>query len=392
MTLRPFTLQDHQAVNSLLRQMWWPARSEAGWRWLETNPTHDADDPFGWVAEDKNGQVAAFTGNFIQRYWRAGRPMRAATGHSIVVTKGARGASRTLIKACMGQRDLAMAFALNANAVSQPLYDRHGLKPFPNETHALKLSWPTAPEALAAGWLLRRVAMPFPKLVRALGEQMMNRRVGRVDYGRLPEGVTPLTDLGDASAYAAFWDTLKQEDRLLADRSPATVRWRLADPDLTQAPILLAAWGEGRITGVCWAAVSKLDPLAPPVLEIIDLEALSGATRAIPALMTAVRGMARACGAAKVRLQVVSPLQLERLGAHRDNARTEGGWGHAHVAFFDEGLDQAWSPTPFDSDYSFCLRPAPIPAPRLPQRTVDGIAAERRRWSRPAALATVRTA
>lgn len=97
------------------------------------------------------------------------------------------------------------------------------------------------------------------------------------------------------------------------------------------------------------------------MLEIIDLETLEGHADAAPALMTALRRAARAMGAAKLRMQTVTPLMLQRLGDLAGAARREGGWGHCHVRFQEDAPDPAlWSPTPYDGDYAVCLRPVPL--------------------------------
>ncbi|MDP1777876.1 MAG: N-acetyltransferase, partial [Brevundimonas sp.] len=109
--------------------------------------------------------------------------------------------------------------------------------------------------------------------------------------------------------------------------------------------------------------MAKSNILEPPVLEILDLEALADDAEAIPALMKGLRGAAEQMGAAKLRIQMVSPRMLERLGDLSRRARREGGWGHCHVRFAPGGPDQTlWSPTPYDGDYAMCLRPVPARA------------------------------
>ena len=156
---------------------------------------------------------------------------------------------------------------------------------------------------------------------------------------------------------------MRGEGRLLADRSPEVIRWRLADPDLTDPPLILAFNRGAGITGYAMAMMAKSNILEPPVLEILDLEALADEVTAIPALMDARKGAARRMGAAKLRIQMVSPRLLERLGDTGRQARREGGWGHCHVRFASGGPDPAlWSPTPYDGDYAMCLRPVPARA------------------------------
>lgn len=364
MTVRPIRPEDYDAVNALHRSVWWPERSVAGWRWLESNPARrDIDAPVGWVVEDAAGRVTAFVGNLVQRFRHGERRLHGATGFSIVVAPGAQGQSRGLIRAVMNQPRVFSTYTFNANPIAAALYPLFGLKAFPTPGD-LKLAWIVDPVACAAGRGLRRLVARFPGLAAPLGERLMNPRLTRRAPLVLPEGVEALTDLGDRSDYAAFWRALSAEDRVLADRSPAVLRWRLSDPDQTLSPVLLAFRRAGRITGYAMAILGKGNAIEAPFLEIIDLEALAGEPDAVRVLTQALIDNARGLGAAKVRLQVASADLLERLGALAQSGRREGGWGHCHARFAADAPDPAlWTPTPFDGDYAICIRPPPVRTP-----------------------------
>lgn len=364
MTLRPFASSDIDAVNALHHDVWWPERSQAGWRWLEANPARaDIDAPSGWVIEDRHGVPAAFIGNLIQRFWQDDRLNHAAMGFSIIVPPTVRGASRSLIRAVIDQPDVFAAYTFNANSRSAPLYARHGMVAWPPRTHDLKLSWIIDPIDCLHSRFLREAVRRAPSLTDPYRERFMNRRLGSPRATRLPSRVSALSlaDPDQVSDYATFWATLKTEGRLIADRSPEILNWRLSDPDQKTPPIMLAFRRDGVITGSAMAVMAKASPIEPAVLEIIDLVALEGEAQALPALMQALITEGRARGAAKVRLQVVGEEMLRRLGPWATGARREGGWGHGHVRFNPGGPDHhAWSPTPFDADHAFCQRPLPM--------------------------------
>lgn len=363
MIVRCFQLSDVHRVNQLHRSVWWPERSPEGWRWLHDNPARRAlNAPAGWVLEDEDGRPAAFLGNFIQRFWTGDRPQYGATGFSVIVPPDQKGRSRDLMGIFVEQPGCFARYTLNANARSSPLYQRFGMIAWPARTHALKLSWIINPAACLYSRGLRALVAREPRAARWLGEQLMPlRRAARpVETSELANGVSGLNDLSDHSPYARFWTALRGQGRLTADRSPAMLRWRLSDPDLTIRPFHLAHRREGEITGHALALLGKGNSIEPPTLEIIDLEALDRDRAAIPALVAALLRLAPSLGAAKVRLQVVTECALRDLGDLAHKARREGGWGHCHVAFAPdvEGADD-WRPTPFDGDYSFCVRPLP---------------------------------
>ena len=361
-SIRPIDANDHGAINALHRFVGWPERSEAGWAWLAGNPARlETDAPAGWLLEAADGEPCGFTGNFVQRFHHGDRIHHGVTGFSIIVTPRARGSSRKLLTAFNAQPGMFAAYTFNANPTSAPLYKRHGMVAWPPGTHDLKLSWRVDALACAKGRVWREIDRRAPRLTQARHERMLNGRLHEPESLDLPAGVALLTDLQDRSRFADFWEALKGEGRLIADRSPAALRWRLADPDLTLRPLLLAYNRGKAIGGYAMAMMSKGNPIEPPMLEIIDLVALQDAPEAIPALMQALLQNARSLGAAKLRIQTVSPEMLRRLGSLVDNARREGGWGHCHVKFGPDAPGAAiWSPTPFDGDYGICLRPVPV--------------------------------
>lgn len=362
--VRPFHFDDHEAVNALHRAVGWPARSPAGWAWLADSPARlETRAPAGWLLEAGDGEACGFTGNFVQRFHHGDQILHGATAFSLIVRPRARGRSAALLEAFSTQSGLFARYVFNANPLSSPLYRRHGMVAWPPETHDLKLSWRVDPLACAGGRLWREIDRHAPRLTEPRTERLLNPRLHDPEALDLPTGVAVLTDLTDRSRYADFWEALKAEGGLIADRSPTLLRWRLADPDLTLRPLLLAFNRGRRITGYAMAMMSKGNPIEPPMLEILDLMTLQDEPRAIPALMQALLTNARKLGAAKLRIQMVSRNLLRRLGPLAHTARREGGWGHCHVKF-EAGAPGVgtWSPTPFDGDYGICLRPVPVAA------------------------------
>ena len=368
MPVRQFAPADIPRVDDLHRSVGWPVRSDAGWEWLSQNPArHAVGAPSGYVLADDQDRPTAFLGNLVHAFRQGERTVYGATGFSLIVPPEKAGRSRGLVKALMTQPGMFAHYTFNANPAAARIYDRIGLEPWPVGTHALKLSWIIDPLVCAAGRGLRQIDDRWPDLAPRLGERLMNRRLGQGRSLRLPAGVTALTDVTDNSPYAAFWQALVAEGRLVADRSPAMLRWRLENPDVTTAPLALIWSHQGQVAGHALAVLAKDNTLSPPVLEIVDLIALDGRPDAVPTLMQALIDAAPTLGAAKVRLQVVSPRLLSQLDGWERRARREGGWGHGHATFAADGLDPAdWSPTPLDGDYLICLRPVPISRAPVP--------------------------
>ncbi len=363
MLIRPFTPDDTEALAELHRSVGWSARSAAGWRWLAEDPgRHRQDAPLGWLAVDDHDRPLACLGNFIQTFRLGDQTLYAATGHSIIVSPAGRGLAPSLIRTLMGQAGVFAFYTFNANARAAPLYRRHRLKPWPVTTHTLKLSWPLKRWPRVVSRLLRMADDRAPRALAAVLDRIpepLTPRPHPVRASDLSAGVSPLTAPWETPAYETYWQALVDEGRLVSDRSSAMLRHRLGDPDRVREPVLLAARDGDIIVGHAWAELAKPSVIDPPVLEIVDLMALNGAPGTLDRLMTALMVTARRLDAAKVRLHLVSPDMLDRLGTWADRARREGGWWHAHARFEPGAPDpDLWQPTPYDADYGFCLRPA----------------------------------
>ncbi|MDI7775698.1 N-acetyltransferase [Asticcacaulis sp. EMRT-3] len=362
MQVREIIHNDHDAVNALWGQVWWPTRSEAGWRWLAANPVlRERPAPQGWVIEDKDGRIAAVLGALAQRYWRGHEVCYGLTGHSLVVSPHLRGASRHLITRIISEPGFTACYTLNANILSHRLYGRFGFRAPPAAVADRKLAWVIDPLVCMTARALRHALDGRPRLARRVGEQLRPKaRLWRDPVFKLPHDVTTFQP---GAAYAEFWTRLRDEGGWLADRGPHVLEWRLQDPDLTTAPVMLAFQRGGEILGYACAMFAKENPIEPLVLEIIDLQALNTAPLAVARLMDALMAVARQGGAAKLRLGMLSPRLHSQLGPHAVTARSEGGWQHAHVRIAPNAPDlTSWAPTPYDGDLFMSLRPPPRPS------------------------------
>ncbi|MBX3479884.1 MAG: N-acetyltransferase [Caulobacter sp.] len=363
--IRPFQLADGPAVNALCDWAWWPQRSQTGWKWLADGPpgARDASDPgpAGWVCE-QSGEVRAFLGNFVQRFHFGTEVLRGASGHTFLALPSARGAGRTLLRQLAEQQGRFAIYLFNANAISASRYVHHGLNPWPEATHQVKYSWwVDLPGVVSERLLWKLSELRGFDGVRAGGERFITERLrtGQI-AGTLP-GVRVLDEIDDR--FDDLWARLQGDGRLLAARDAASLRWRLSDPELTRRPVILGYETGGRLAGYLLAFFAKQTEIERPSLDIVDLIATREAEpEAIPALVQTLVDNTRLLGAVRVRLQTVSP-RLDELLIGLPGARRTQTHGHCH-ARFAEGLSaeaiNAWHATPYDGDYSFCLRPPPL--------------------------------
>lgn len=365
--LRPFHLDDAPAINALCDWAWWPQRGDAGWRWLAEGPPGAREGldsgPAGWVCE-RDGQVVAFLGNFVQRFHFGDEVLRGASGHTFLAHPSAKGAGRLLLRALAEQPGRFGIYLFNANAISSGRYRHYGLDPWPSTTHHVKYSWWVD----LPGVISERLLWKFSDLrgfegVRGGGERFISDRLRHGSVTRTRPGVRVLAEGDLDERFDDLWARLQTDGRLLAARDAASLRWRLADPELTRRPVLLAYEAGGRLTGYLLAFFAKQTEIERPSLDIVDLIATRDTeATAIPALVQTLVDNTRDLGAVRVRLQTVSP-RLDELLVGMPGARRTLTHGHCHARFAEglggEAID-AWHATPFDGDYSFCLRPPPL--------------------------------
>ncbi|HYE45132.1 MAG TPA: N-acetyltransferase [Caulobacter sp.] len=367
--LRPFRLDDAPAVNSLCDWAWWPQRSEAGWAWLAEGPpgARGPEDvgPPGWVCE-KDGQVVAFLGNFVQRFRYGEEILRGASGHTFLAHPGAKGAGRMLLRAFAEQPGRFAIYLFNANAISATHYRHYAIDPWPETTHTVKYRWwVDLPAAIGERLLWKISELRGFEGVRARGERFISDRLRAGEVTRFRPGVRLLAESEVDERFDELWVRMTADGRLLAARDGASLRWRLADPDLTRRPVILGYEQDGRLTGYLLAYFAKQTEIERASLDIVDLVATAETEAvAIPALVGTLVSNARDLGVVRVRLQTVSP-GLDEILSPLAGAQRIVTHGHCH-ARFAEGLPagalEAWQVTPYDGDYSFCLRPPPLAA------------------------------
>lgn len=365
-SIRPIRMEDAAEISALLDWAWFAPRSEAGWRWLCRTPrSREARAvPVGYVAEDSAGRVGGVFGLFVQDYISSRGDAIGGTGHSLIVHPRLKGASQALIDAALDHTALFGVTVLNGNERAAPLYARHGFEPWPVERGDLTLVWITDPLAVlaerAARGRLERQGAEAPRPA----ERFMRDRVFHTELQRLGPRTVVLSGSDIDDRFDRFWDDLAGEGRLTARRDAAAWRWRLADPDRTRDPILLAWMDGGEIGGLLLAQMSKVNEIQCPTLEVIDLVALAPfARQAAPELMSGLLRNAARLGAARARMGVATE-EMERLLAPVPGMLRRRAHVHGHVRFASGGADLAadWRLTAYDGEHGFCHRHPPRPA------------------------------
>lgn len=348
--LREVIPADWKSLNDLHRWAWFPERSQSGWEWV-----HGFGQGYpGWVLEDDHG-VCGCLGNIRQDYSLLDARLVAATGYSLIVLPRASGGSRLLLDAFRSQPGVFTTSIFNSNARAAPIYSREGFKSFPSEWADAKVVWPLAPMTMVSERIIRSVYRN-----RRPSRDLFHRSHDKSPTRYAPS-ILALNPWSDDVAIDRFFAELSCEGSLIADRSAQALQDRFSDPDITQAPTLYG-WFEGdRLSAIALGQLGKMSECEAPILDIIDIAWLEpGGNAAATALLAQFKIYGRRAGASRMRLSLVN-------SATADVARRVPGsvlrrrHVHGHTSFVSsDGHDHRWSPTPYDGDFGFCLRPPPV--------------------------------
>ena len=347
--LRTVLPADWKSLNDLHRWAWFPERSQAGWDWM-----HGLGQGYpGWVLEDDEG-VCGYLGNIRQDYALLDARLVGATGYSLIVLPRARGGSRFLLEAFRGQPGVFATSIFNSNARAAPIYAREGFTAFPAGWGDAKIVWPLAPMTILSERIARslyRNRRPSRELFHGARDLAPAPRVARLS------ALDPWTD---AAAINQFSAELRSGGPLIVDRSARALQDRFSDPDRSESP-LLYGWREGdRLSAMALGQLGKMSECEAPILDIIDLAWLEpDGAAAATALLVQLKTHGRRAGASRMRLSLVNDATAAvARNVPGGMVRRRHIHGHA-VLVADPGLEPLWSPTPYDGDFGFCLRPPP---------------------------------
>ena len=364
-TIRPVTEEDFGALQQLQESVWFPVRSEAGWRWLFQENPDQGDLPGGLVyADNDTNDVGAFIGMTRLAFMRAGEELFGGFGHTLIARPGTGGAGLRLAAGTTRRLDGFAAYTLNNNEYAIPVYKALHGRPLHPESASKTAYWVTNPWLYIKSGFGRRIhSFMNYKFATKIGERMANLKPPPADL-ELPEHVKRIEDpLSPSSDLSEFANRLGAEDFITSRRDHTRLRWKLSDPDQSQKPLMwIYDRGDG-VEGWLIARVTKESEIAAPTLTIIDLISLSSSTHdALPALVDAAIDASRSMGAARLLLPHFTPETAEALKQRMQDGVVRETYPHAHILGLDmtaSEIEKCWRTSPFDGDYFFALRQPP---------------------------------
>ncbi len=276
--------EDADIVQDLLEKDHWPRRSRHGWQWaLADNPARvQLQAPTGWVLTADDAVVGCLA-NVPHLYHWQGQALAAATCTYFYVEPPWRGQASALMRAFFLQKNVQLFFSASANTFGAPFYRLFKANPTQDPGVNLNLIWLGCPVSFARQALNRFRLGRVPLLAQGLGSLVRGfaRLSGR---GMVPvSGVQARVStvrLGEIDhRLDTFWSQLRKGPGMHLDRSAATVRWRMSDPDIHEdLGLLVLETPDGTVLGTAMLMNRHNFPGATPRAIVLDWSLLHTCT------------------------------------------------------------------------------------------------------------------
>jgi hypothetical protein len=316
--------------------------------------------PIGWVLE-ADGKIVGYLGNISQIYRYGDRTLKAVTASGFVVEPAYRGVSISLISAFYRQAGVDLYLnttaievvgkinrAFKAASLPQPDYDAvlfWVLRPF-SSTRAILLELEMGRTLSYVGGLLGSIALGLDSFFRRRGP-----RSGATRYALSEIGVT---EIGEE--FESVWmEKVGEGIRLLADRTPATLKWHFDIPGDDGTVRVLCCRANGKLVGYAIVRNDGIRRKGPRRTVIADMLAINDDPEILRSLFVAVYDHAKRAGSHIVEVLGFPPNIRQLCFPWNPYLRKYPACPYYYKAVdpdLHKALSQgsAWYATPFDGD------------------------------------------
>ena len=366
-SLREARMGDCAAVVALMQRNGLVVNSTTRrWAWLwHDNPAVAGmreSMPIGWVLENGNG-IVGYLGNLPLAGRFNGKMLRIAAARGFAVDPGTRGNSLRLAAAFFSQKGADLLLNTSANAAAASVFGLCKAGVLPQADYNNVLLWVLKSRPFAESYLRKFGKAPWlaklaaPALaVPIAAEGMVRRRALRSDSsGHIVDVLEP-GKVGEE--FDVLWAAIVQTrpNRLLADRSAATLRWHFnRDHAPERHASLLALRVGGTLAGYAAITRENSEQLGLKRSRISDLVAKDDDVGVIDALLAASYEYASAEGSHALELVGFPRVVRERAlrgNPHSYRLPSQPYWYKALDPTLASDLEQerAWYGSPYDGD------------------------------------------
>ena len=256
--VREAQFSDFTAVTELKRRWGLVPDSLENWERLwRCNPAlgrMKSGLPIGWVLEAQ-GRVVGYLGNISLPYRYGDRTLIAVAASGFVVEPAYRAVSLSLIAAYYRQKSVDLYLSSTAIEAVGKIARAFKSDPLPQEDYETVLFWVLRPYPFARAVAKKLNLRPsLAHLGAVLGslvigtDKIVQRRWPRRSSTALAVTEISVSEIGDD--FQALWtEKLSEGPRLLADRSPAALRWHFEIPGDQGTTRVLCCHKSGMLSG-----------------------------------------------------------------------------------------------------------------------------------------------
>lgn len=256
--VREAVLSDFEAVAELKQRWGMAADSVENWsRLWRQNPAlvhAPRQRPIGWVLE-AGSKIVGYIGNISLLCRYGDRTLSAVTAHGLVVEPSYRGVGVSLNSAFFRQKAVDLYVCTTTIPAVGKISAALKADPLPQSDYWTVLFWVLRPSAFANS-MMKKLAIksPLSKTGGALGSLAI--AADRSFRGRRPKQSSKLLNVTEISVgeigddFQALWiDKVREQPRLLTDRSAAALRWHCEIPGDRGITRVLCCSKNGRLFG-----------------------------------------------------------------------------------------------------------------------------------------------
>jgi len=270
--LREARFSDFKAVNELKCRWGLSPDSlenwERLWRWNPALAHMPFERPIGWVLEAE-GRVVGYLGNISLRYRYGSTTLTAVAGSSLAVEPPYRVASFSLNAAFYRQESVDLFLTTTAIEAVGKIARAFKCDPLPQSDYDTVLFWVLRPYAFSQGLMkkLRLGGVPSRvggalAAVAFAADQAIRRPSPKISPTGLVVKEIGVNEIGND--FEALWaQKLNETPRLIADRSPESLRWHFDVPGDKGSARVLCCYDRQELLGY---AVMRSD-LTPDALR-----------------------------------------------------------------------------------------------------------------------------
>jgi hypothetical protein len=327
----------------------------------------EIERPIGWVLE-ADGAVVGYLGNISLLYRYGDRELTAVTAHGLVVDPPYRAMGVTLVAAFFRQKGIDLFVSTSAIEAVGKIALAFKSSRLPQPDYETALFWVLRPYSFARGLMKKLELDPAPARI---GSIVAALAIGanKIVCGRWPRRASTsftideigIDHIGDD--FQTLWNEKQKKGcRLLADRSPATLRWHFEIPGDRGCVRVLCCYNNGELAGY---AVVRSDTNQENGLRtsiIADLVARNDDPEVVRALWVAAYDHARDAGSDTLEVLGFPPA-IRGVGAEWNPYRRK----YPACPFYYKAADTelhktladgaAWYASPFDGDATL-IRPS----------------------------------